>query len=232
MNRQEGVVRTSCRGCHGVCQVLVHSDAAGRIVGISGDAESPTSRGYICPKGAYAAELLYHPERLPRPLLRKKGRGENAWEAISWDAATSMIAERFERIRKESGPEYIAIARVRAGRIPNSTPVSATLWGRPARWAGHMHLALRPGTECALMLAMIHVIIKEKAYDAAFVRQYCEGFDALKAHVASCDPQWAEGVTWGAGRHHGGRIRAGGLWQAVPVCAASRPCRVPVFACR
>ncbi len=30
-------VRTSCRGCHGVCQVLVHLDPAGRPLKISGD---------------------------------------------------------------------------------------------------------------------------------------------------------------------------------------------------
>ncbi|MEA4856140.1 hypothetical protein [Solidesulfovibrio sp.] len=48
------IVRTSCRGCHGVCQVLVHCDAAGRPVKVTGDPDSPTSRGYICPKGAAA----------------------------------------------------------------------------------------------------------------------------------------------------------------------------------
>lgn len=44
------VVRTSCRGCHGVCQVLVHMEGE-RVVKVSGDPESPTSRGFLCAKG-------------------------------------------------------------------------------------------------------------------------------------------------------------------------------------
>lgn len=54
-----GVIRSSCRGCHGVCQVLVHLDE-GKIVRVSGDPDSPTSRGFICPKGKAAPEMLYH----------------------------------------------------------------------------------------------------------------------------------------------------------------------------
>lgn len=54
------MVRTACRGCHGVCQVLVHLDGD-RVVKVTGDPDSPTSRGYLCPKGAAAPELLYIP---------------------------------------------------------------------------------------------------------------------------------------------------------------------------
>ncbi len=104
------VVRSSCRGCHGVCQVLVHMDGD-EIIRVSGDPESPTSRGFICPKGAAAPEMLYHPDRLKYPLRRTGARGENKWERISWDAAITQMAGRFERIRKESGSEYLAIAQ-------------------------------------------------------------------------------------------------------------------------
>ena len=44
------IVRSSCRMCHGVCQVLVHMEGD-RVVKVTGDPESPISRGYICPKG-------------------------------------------------------------------------------------------------------------------------------------------------------------------------------------
>jgi len=50
-------VRSACRGCHGVCQVLVHLEGD-RVVKVTGDPDSPTSRGYLCPKGAAAPELL------------------------------------------------------------------------------------------------------------------------------------------------------------------------------
>ncbi len=63
------IVRSSCRGCHGVCQVLVHIEGD-RVVKVTGDPDSPTSRGYLCPKGAAAPEMLYHKDRLTHPLRR------------------------------------------------------------------------------------------------------------------------------------------------------------------
>lgn len=58
-----------------------------------------------------------------------------------------------------------------------------------------MWLPVRPGTDCALALAMIHVIIKEGIYDKAFVEKWTVGFDKLSDHVADCSPQWAEAIT-------------------------------------
>jgi anaerobic selenocysteine-containing dehydrogenase len=58
-----------------------------------------------------------------------------------------------------------------------------------------LHLAVRPGTDCALLLAMIHTIIREKAYDADFVANYCAGFEELKEHVRPFTPQWAAAIT-------------------------------------
>ena len=104
------VVRTSCRGCHGVCQVLVHMEGD-RIVRVAGDPDSPTSRGYICPKGAAAPEILYHKDRLLYPLRRAGKRGENKWERISWDEAIGEMADRLDRVRAESGSEYFALAK-------------------------------------------------------------------------------------------------------------------------
>ncbi len=58
-----------------------------------------------------------------------------------------------------------------------------------------MWLPVRPGTDCALALAMLHVIIYENLYDKAFVEKRTEGFEELKRHVEDCTPGWAEGVT-------------------------------------
>src|SRR4030042_1702539 len=69
MSPNTRVVRSSCRGCHGVCQVLVHMEGE-KIVQVSGDPDSPTSRGFLCPKGAAAPEMLCHPDRLKFPLRR------------------------------------------------------------------------------------------------------------------------------------------------------------------
>jgi anaerobic selenocysteine-containing dehydrogenase len=56
-------------------------------------------------------------------------------------------------------------------------------------------LQLRPGTDTALALALMHVIIAEGLYDRAFVAQHTVGFDAFQTHVQSSTPEWAAGVT-------------------------------------
>ena len=54
-----------------------------------------------------------------------------------------------------------------------------------------LHLHIRPGTDCALALAMIHTIIKEGLYDKEFVEAYTVGFEALAEHVKEYTPEKA-----------------------------------------
>src|SRR5437667_2341438 len=54
---------------------------------------------------------------------------------------------------------------------------------------------IQPGTDAALALAMMHVIIGEGLYDAAFVADHTTGFDELAAHVKTHSPQWAAPIT-------------------------------------
>lgn len=56
-------------------------------------------------------------------------------------------------------------------------------------------LQLRPGTDTALALAMIHVIIDRQLYDREFVEKWTVGFEELRRHVAECTPQWGEKIT-------------------------------------
>lgn len=56
-------------------------------------------------------------------------------------------------------------------------------------------LPIRPGTDLAMILAMINVIIQENLYDASFVAERTVGFEDLKAGVASYTPEWAAKIT-------------------------------------
>ena len=56
------------------------------------------------------------------------------------------------------------------------------------------HLRIRYGTDAALALAWLNVIIREKLYDADFVEQSCLGFDELRTFVSDYTPEWAAGV--------------------------------------
>jgi len=56
-------------------------------------------------------------------------------------------------------------------------------------------LLLRPGTDAALALALMHVICAERLFDAAFVEKHTAGFAALDEHVRRYSPRWAAGIT-------------------------------------
>jgi anaerobic selenocysteine-containing dehydrogenase len=58
-----------------------------------------------------------------------------------------------------------------------------------------LHLQLRPGTDGALALAMIKVLIEENLYDRSFVEQWTVGFDELWRYVNQLSLDWAESVT-------------------------------------
>ncbi len=70
---------------------------------------------------------------------------------------------------------------------PRETALSsrATLW-----------LQLRPGTDCALAMAMMNEIIKEKLWDKDFVDNWTYGFDKLAERVNDMTPEKAAGITW------------------------------------
>ncbi len=56
-------------------------------------------------------------------------------------------------------------------------------------------ILVRPGTDAALALALMHVIVAEGLWDRDFVTRHTTGFDALAAHVAAHTPAWAAGIT-------------------------------------
>jgi len=58
-----------------------------------------------------------------------------------------------------------------------------------------LHLQQRPGTDVAWLNGMIHVIIEERLYDEAFVEERTEGFEELRAAVATYTPARVERIT-------------------------------------
>jgi anaerobic selenocysteine-containing dehydrogenase len=57
-------------------------------------------------------------------------------------------------------------------------------------------LQLRPGTDAALALGMLHVIQAEGLYDREFVNHWCEGFDRLAARLEQYPLERVEQITW------------------------------------
>lgn len=55
-------------------------------------------------------------------------------------------------------------------------------------------LPIKPGTDLALLLAMINVMVEEKLYDEEFVKNGTVGFEQLCDEVINYPPQWAEKI--------------------------------------
>jgi anaerobic selenocysteine-containing dehydrogenase len=57
-------------------------------------------------------------------------------------------------------------------------------------------LKLRPGSDLALALGMMNMIVNEGLYDSDFVQNWTTGFDELKAHVQDYTPEKVAEITW------------------------------------
>jgi thiosulfate reductase / polysulfide reductase chain A len=55
-------------------------------------------------------------------------------------------------------------------------------------------LPIRPGTDLALLLAMINVMVKEGLYDKKFIMEKTVGFEQLEDEIINYPPEWAERV--------------------------------------
>jgi anaerobic selenocysteine-containing dehydrogenase len=84
----------------------------GRFTRLDPDPTHPTGAA-ICAKGRAAPELVYHKDRLKRPLrrTRPKGDADPGWEEISWDAALDQTAAAMRRIAGQHGPEAVAFSQ-------------------------------------------------------------------------------------------------------------------------
>src|ERR671935_3344346 len=51
-------------------------------------------------------------------------------------------------------------------------------------------LPVKPGTDVALLLAWMNVILEERLFDAAWVEAHATGLEELRAHVKDRTPEW------------------------------------------
>ncbi|MFZ2491621.1 MAG: molybdopterin-dependent oxidoreductase [Thermoanaerobaculia bacterium] len=264
------VVPTFCELCFWKCGVLAHVKD-GVVTKIVGNPDHPLSKGRLCPRGTGGIGLLYDPDRLKKPLLRRQKRGEDVFQEVSWDAALDETARGMDAIRTKYGPEAFALfthgwggswftrlmqsygspnvaapsyAQCRGPRdvaftltfgqgvgspeavdIENARCITllgshlgenmhntqvqelATAIGRGAQLVvvdprfsvaaskAKYWLPIKPGTDIALLLAWMNVILAEKRYDVDYVAQHTTGLDDLVKHVANKTPEWAYPIT-------------------------------------
>jgi formate dehydrogenase major subunit len=96
------VVKSICPYCAVGCGQDIHV-RDGRITDIEGDADSPVSRGRLCPKGAATFQLVTGSHRVGTVLYRRPHGTE--WEELPLQRAMDMVAERVKKARDEHWEE-------------------------------------------------------------------------------------------------------------------------------
>ena len=79
-----------------------------------------------------------------------------------------------------------------------NNPMNIVVDPRKPKAAGvaDIWLPLRPGTDAAMALGWMNVIINEGLYDKEFVEKHCHGFEELKARVAEYPLSRVAEITW------------------------------------
>jgi anaerobic selenocysteine-containing dehydrogenase len=89
----------------------------------------------------------------------------------------------------------IETARAQGARLVVIDPIRTLTAEAVDPAAGDVFIQPRPGTDIAMMLAMMHVIIERDLHDADWVDAHTTGFDELRAAVADWTPQRAAEAT-------------------------------------
>ncbi len=272
-----------CGICPAGCWVRAYLDK-GVLKKIEPQPDHPL--GTICRIGKHGPDIVYDPDRILSPLLRKGKKGSYDFERISWDDAYGIIVEKLEGFKKRYGPESTAIytgrgsfdmamcdlmqpAGVRVSSAssilfpfgsPNTLGVGALCYVSFAMIAPHvtmgemyitmdtdienaelvvvwganpatdsppfsMHqiikarergarvvvidprysetaeqceaewIAIRPGTDGALALGLMHVLVMEELFDLDFAENWTVGFSELSQLVQHYRPEVVEDIT-------------------------------------
>jgi anaerobic selenocysteine-containing dehydrogenase len=111
----------------------------------------------------------------------KEDMGEHSRLVLLWGANLAS---------QPNTARHLLAARARGARV-----VTVDVRRTEAAAKSDEVLLVRPGTDGALALAMLHVICGEGLHDAGFVAAHADGFEALADHVRQYPPSWAEALT-------------------------------------
>lgn len=94
----------TCPLCEATCGLEIHTKGR-EVVHIKGDKLDPFSKGYLCPKGYSVKELHFDPDRIRRPMIRRRAE----WQEVSWEEAFAEVKQGLSTIIKEHGKNAVAV---------------------------------------------------------------------------------------------------------------------------
>ena len=104
-------VRTTCPFCGVGCSFDLNV-ADGEVVGVTAAYDAPANQGSLCVKGRFHTDLIYSPERITTPMIKRDG----VWEDTTWDEALDLVARRLLEIRGEGS---LAVGVMSSARCTN-----------------------------------------------------------------------------------------------------------------
>jgi anaerobic selenocysteine-containing dehydrogenase len=143
---------TICRLCSACCPIEVETHA-GRLVAAARKSFLPPSQRLSCDRLEAAADIIYSPHRLVRPLIKDRSKAGGDFREATWDEALNRIATRFHRFKRRYGAESIAWLRGMAAD-----------WGAPWDYVNRLMNAfgspnsLGNGSLCHVARDLAHVL--------------------------------------------------------------------------
>ena len=101
---------TICRLCSASSPVEVMVEDK-RLVSAERKSFLPAEKRLLCPKLEAVASIVYSPERLSHPVIKKWRNAGSGFTKISWDEALGIIADRFGYFKEHYGPQSICWLR-------------------------------------------------------------------------------------------------------------------------
>jgi formate dehydrogenase major subunit len=129
--------RNTCTYCSVACGIIMYSKGnlskgeTAEIIHIEGDADHPTNRGTLCPKGAALLDFVHSETRLKYPMVRKPG--SDKFERISWDEALDRVARLMKDDRDKNfiqkNNDGVTVNRwITTGFLAASATTNETAW--------------------------------------------------------------------------------------------------------
>jgi len=188
--------------CQGAPVSLAAFDCFRQLLASYGSANS-TGAAHLCHVPRMVAfDTVYG--GMPQPDYENTGCmivwGCNPIDTRAYEFAFGRYARLIPQMKKR-GAKLIVI-----------DPMRTSLADLADKW-----LAIEPGTDDALALAMLNVIISEGLYDKEFVAQWTVGFEQLAEHVEQFTPEWAQDIT---------RLPANEIREVARLYATTKPASI------
>jgi thiosulfate reductase / polysulfide reductase chain A len=119
------------------------------------------------------------------------GRSIGNHEPVDWDKTRCvvLIGTHIGEDARNTMMQDLANARANGAKLIVVDPRYSSAAMKADYW-----LPIKPGTDTALLLAWMNVLVSEKLYDIAFVQKWTQGFDKLVEHIKAYTPEWAAGI--------------------------------------